>query len=71
MLWRRLTRYNLVNPKIDKISEPDVWKRMETADLIYTGQTATASERWSNTNDNSDTDSVAELEYKTWDDACA
>ena len=23
------------------------------------------------TDDNSDTDSVAELEYKTWDDACA
>ena len=40
-------------------ADPDVWKRMETP-----------SERWSNTNDNSDTDSVAELEYKTWDDAC-
>ena len=52
-------------------SEPDVWKRIETADLIYTGRTATPSERWSNTNDNSDNDSVAELEYKTWDDACA
>ena len=51
-------------------SEPDVWKRIETADLIYTGRTATPSERWSNTNDNSDNDSVAELEYKTWDDAC-
>ena len=52
-------------------SEPDVWKRIETADLIYTGRTATPSERWSNMNGNSDTDSVAELEYKTWDDACA
>ena len=51
-------------------SEPDVWKRMKTADLIYTGRTATPSERCSNTNDNSDTDSVAELEYKMWDDAC-
>ena len=52
-------------------SEPDVWKRLETADPIYTGRTATLSERWLDTNDNSDTDSVAELEYKTWDDGCA
>ena len=50
-------------------SEPDAWKRIETVDLIYTCRTATPSERWSNTNDNSDNDSVAELEYKTWDDA--
>ena len=35
------------------------------------GRTATLSERWLDTDDNSDTDSVAELEYKTWDDACA
>ena len=35
------------------------------------GRTATRSERWLDTDDNSDTDSVAELEYKTWDDACA
>ena len=38
---------------------------------VYTGWTATLSDRWLNTNDNSDTDSVAELEYKTWDDPCA
>ena len=52
-------------------SEPDVLKRLETADLIYTGRTATLSEQWLDTKANSDTDSVAELEYKTWDDTCA
>ena len=52
-------------------SEPKVGNRLETADLIYTCRMVTLSERWLDTNDNSDTDSVAELEYKTWDDACA
>ena len=46
-------------------SEPEIENRRKTADLIYMGRTATLSERWL------DTDSVAELEYKTWDDACA
>ena len=52
-------------------SEPEVENKRKTADRIYTGRTATLSERWLDTDDNSDTDSVAELEYKTWDDACA
>ena len=51
-------------------SEPDVWKRMDTADLVYMCRTVAQDERWSDTDDNSDTDSVAELEYNTWDDAC-
>ena len=52
-------------------SEPDVVNKRKTADEIYTGWTATLSERWLDTDDNSDTDSVAEWEYKTWDEACA
>ena len=52
-------------------SEPDVWKRMDTADLVYMCRTVAQDERWSDTDDNSDTDSVAELEYNTWDDTCA
>ena len=58
-------------PKTDS-SEPEVENRRKTAVLIYyMGWTATLSERWLDTYTNSDTDSVAELEYKTWDDACA
>ena len=52
-------------------SEPDVWKQMDTADLVYMCRTVAQGERWSDTDDNSDTDSVAELEYNTWDDAFA
>ena len=51
-------------------SEPDVCKRMDTPDLVYMCRTVAQDERWSDTDDNSDTDSVAELEYNTWDDAC-
>ena len=52
-------------------SEPEVRKRMDTADLVYMCRTVAQDHRWSNTDDNSDTDSVAELEYSAWDDACA
>ena len=52
-------------------SEPDVRKRMDTADLVYMCRTVAQDHRWSNTDDNSDTDSVAELEYSAWEDACA
>ena len=41
------------------------------ADEIYTGRTATRTGQWLDMEDNSDSDSVAELEYKTWDDARA
>ena len=34
-------------------------------------RTVAQDDRWSDTDDNSDADSVAELEYKTWEDACA
>ena len=52
-------------------SEPDVQKRMDTADLVYMCRTVAQDHRWSDTDDNSDTDSIVELEYSTWDDACA
>ena len=45
-------------------SEPDVRKRMDTADLVYMCRTVAQDHRWSDTDDNSDTDSA-------WDDACA
>ena len=66
--------------------DPDVWKRMDyahsrpdggetrgvgTADLVYMCRTVAQDERWSDMDDNSDTDSVVELEHNTWDDACA
>ena len=41
------------------------------ADAIYTGRMPTRTRRWLDMEDNSDTDSVAEVEYKTWDDARA
>ena len=44
---------------------------MDTADLVYMCRTVAQDERWSDMDDNSDTDSIAELEYNTWDDACA
>ena len=43
---------------------------MDTADLVYMCRTVAQDHRWSDTDDNSDTDSVAELEYSEWDDAC-
>ena len=52
-------------------SEPDVWKRMDTADLVYMCRTVAQDHRWLDTDDNSDTDSVVELEYSAWDDTCA
>ena len=52
-------------------SDPEVVNKWNTTDEIYTGRTATLIERWLDTDDDSDTDSVAKLEYKTWDDACA
>ena len=52
-------------------SDPNVRKRMDTADLGYMCRTVVQDQRWSDTDDNSDADSVAELEYKTWEDACA
>ena len=50
---------------------PEVANIQNAADEIYTGRTATRTKRWLDMDDNSDTDSVAELEYKTWDDAGA
>ena len=50
---------------------PELANIQNTADEIYTGRTATRIKRWLDTEDNSDTDSVVELEYKTWDNACA
>ena len=44
---------------------------MDTTYLVYMCRTVAQDHRWSNTDDNSDTDSVAELEYSAWDDACA
>ena len=52
-------------------SERDVRKRMDMADLVYMCRTVVQDHRWSNTDDNSDTDSVAELEYSAWYVACA
>ena len=52
-------------------SDPNVRKRMDTADLVYMCRTVAQDHRWSDTDDNSDADSVAELEYKIWEDACA
>ena len=51
-------------------SDPNVRKRMDTADLGYMCRTVVQDQRWSDTDNNSDADSVAELEYKTWEDAC-
>ena len=53
------------------IPNPEVANIQNAADEIYTGRTVTRIKRWLDTDDNSDTDSVAELEYKTWYDACA
>ena len=48
---------------------PEAANIQHEADEIYTGQTATRTGGWLDVEDNSDTDSVAELEYTTWDDA--
>ena len=46
---------------------PEVTNIQNAADEIYTGRMAIRTKRWLDTDDGSDT----ELEYKTWDDACA
>ena len=43
---------------------------VDTVDLVYMCRTVAQDERRLETDDNSDADSVAELEYNTWDDAC-
>ena len=50
---------------------PEAANIQHEGDDIYTGWTATRTRGWLDVEDNSDTDSVAELEYKTWDDARA
>ena len=50
---------------------PEVVNIQNAEEEIYTGRAVTRTKRWLDMDDNSDTDSVAELEYKTWDDACA
>ena len=52
-------------------SDPNVRKRMDMADLGYMCRTVVQDQQWSGTDDNADADSVGELEYKTWEDACA
>ena len=44
---------------------------MDTADQVYMCRTVAQDHQWSDMDDNSDTDSVAELEYSAWDDVCA
>ena len=44
---------------------------MDTADQVYMCRTVAQDHQWSDTDDNSDTDSIAELEYSAWDDVCA
>ena len=48
---------------------PEAANIQHEADEIYTGRTATQTRRWLDVEDNLDTDSIAELEHKTWDDA--
>ena len=50
---------------------PEAANIQHGADEIYTGRMATRTECWLDVEDYSDTDSVAELEYKTWDEARA
>ena len=50
---------------------PEAANIQHAADEIYTGRTATRTKRWLDMEDNLDTDSIVELEYKTWDDARA
>ena len=45
---------------------PEAANIQHETDEIYTGRTATRTRGWLDVDDNSDTDSVAELEYKTW-----
>ena len=44
---------------------PEAANIQHEADEIFTGRTATRTGGWLDVEDNSDTDSVAELEYKT------
>ena len=48
---------------------PEAANIQHEVDEIFTGRTATRTGGWLDVKDNSDTDSVAELEYKTWDEA--
>ena len=52
---------------------PEAADVQHEADGMFTstGRTATRTEGWLDVENNSDTDSVAELEYNTWDDARA
>ena len=50
---------------------PEAANIQHGADEIYTGRMATRTKCWLDVEDYSDTDSVAELEYKTWDEARA
>ena len=50
---------------------PEAANIQHGADEIYTGRMATQTKCWLDVEDYSDTDSVAELEYKTWDEARA
>ena len=52
-------------------SDPNVRKRMDTADLVNMCRTVAQDHRLSDTDEKSDTDSVAELNCDAWDDACA
>ena len=52
-------------------SAPNVRKRIDTADLLHMCRTVAQDHRWSDTDDDSDTNSIAELKYGAWDDACA
>ena len=48
---------------------PEAANIQHKTDEIFTGRTAMRTGGWLDVEDNSDTDSAAELEYKTWDDA--
>ena len=50
---------------------PEAANIQHGADEIYTGRMATRTKCWLDVEDFSDTDSVAELEYKTWNEARA
>ena len=51
-------------------NDHNVRKRIDTADLLHMCRTVAQDHRWSDTDNDSDTDSVAELRYGAWDDAC-
>ena len=45
---------------------PEVVNILNAEEEIYTGRAVTRTKRWLDMDDNLDTDSVEELEYKTW-----